>query len=94
MRAMEKEGAKGYWKRRVENYRESAKTQYVPPVLMAMACARIGDKKCAFEWLERGFQERDDLMVNLKVEPAFDGLHEDQRFPSPGLPRRNPIRKP
>jgi TolB-like protein/DNA-binding winged helix-turn-helix (wHTH) protein len=78
--AMAKDGAKGYWKRRVENYRESAKSEYVPPVLMAMACVRIGDKQCAFEWLERGFQERDDLMVNLKVEPVFDGLREDQRF--------------
>ena len=36
--------------------------------------------QCAFEWLEKGFQERDDLMINLKVEPAFDGLREDRRF--------------
>jgi TolB-like protein/DNA-binding winged helix-turn-helix (wHTH) protein len=80
MRAMTKGGAKGYWKRTVENYRESAKSGYVPPVLTAMACVRIGDKQCAFEWLEKGFQERDDLMINLKVEPVFDGLREDQRF--------------
>ncbi|MGC2764080.1 MAG: winged helix-turn-helix domain-containing protein [Candidatus Acidiferrum sp.] len=79
-RAMAKDGAKGYWKRRVENYRESAKSEYVPPVLMAMACVRIGDKQCAFEWLEKGFQERDDLMINLKVEPVFDGLRTDPRF--------------
>jgi serine/threonine-protein kinase len=45
-----------------------------------MACVRIGDKQCAFEWLEKGFQERDDLMINLKVEPVFDGLREDPRF--------------
>jgi hypothetical protein len=51
--AIAKDGAKGYCKRRVENYRESAKSQYVPPVMMAMACLRIGDKQCAFEWLEK-----------------------------------------
>ena len=78
--AMAKDGAKGYWRRKAENYRESAKTEYAPPVLTAMACVRIGDKQCAFEWLEKGFQERDDLMINLKVEPVFDGLREDQRF--------------
>ena len=50
------------------------------PGLAAMACVRIGDKQCAFEWLEKGFQERDDLMINLKVEPVFDGLRDDQRF--------------
>jgi tetratricopeptide (TPR) repeat protein len=79
-RAMATDGAKGYWRRKVENYKESAKPGYTPPVLTAMACVRIGDKQCAFEWLEKGFQERDDLMINLKVEPVFDGLREDQRF--------------
>jgi TolB-like protein/DNA-binding winged helix-turn-helix (wHTH) protein len=78
--AMAKDGAKGYWRRKVGNYKESAKSGYAPPVLTAMACVRIGDKQCALEWLEKGFQERDDLMVNLKVEPVFDGLREDQRF--------------
>jgi len=45
-----------------------------------MACVRIGDKQCAFEWLEKGFQERDDIMINLKVEPAFDPLRGEPRF--------------
>ena len=79
-RALAKDGAKGYWKRTVENYKESAKSGYAPPVLTAMACVRIGDKPCAFEWLEKGFQERDDMMINLKVEPVFDSLHADPRF--------------
>src|SRR5215469_2939128 len=79
-RAMAKDGAKGYWKRTVENYRRSATSGYVSSGLAAMACVRIGDKQCAFEWLEKGFQERDDLMINLKVDPVFDSLREDQRF--------------
>jgi TolB-like protein/DNA-binding winged helix-turn-helix (wHTH) protein len=79
-RAMAEQGERGYWRRKLQNYRESARSGYVPPVLTAMACVRTGDKQCAFEWLEKGFQERDDLMINLKVEPVFDGLQEDQRF--------------
>jgi tetratricopeptide (TPR) repeat protein len=75
-----KSGAKGYWKRTLENYKESAKSNYVPSVLVAEACVRVGDKECAFEWLERGFEERDDLMINLKVEPVFDSLRSDPRF--------------
>lgn len=78
--AMAKSGAQGYWRRTLENYRESAKSSYVPSVLVAEACVRVGDKECAFEWLERGFEERDDLMINLKVEPIFDGLRSDPRF--------------
>jgi tetratricopeptide (TPR) repeat protein len=78
--AMAKSGAQGYWRRTLENYRESAKSNYVSSVLVAEACMRVGDKECVFEWLERGFEERDDLMINLKVEPVFDSLHSDSRF--------------
>jgi TolB-like protein/DNA-binding winged helix-turn-helix (wHTH) protein len=78
--AMSKSGAQGYWRHTLENYRGAAKSKYVPPVLVAEACVRVGDKECAFEWLERGFEERDDLMINLKVEPVFDPLRSDPRF--------------
>jgi TolB-like protein/DNA-binding winged helix-turn-helix (wHTH) protein/Tfp pilus assembly protein PilF len=81
-----KSGPQGYWRRTLENYKESAKSNYVSPVLAAEACIRVGDKECAFEWLEKGFEERDDLMINLKVEPLFDSLHSDPRFQ--GLVRR------
>jgi TolB-like protein/DNA-binding winged helix-turn-helix (wHTH) protein len=79
-RAMAKSGAQGYWRQTLENFKESAKSGYAPPVLVAEACVRVGDKNCAFAWLEKGFQERDDLMINLKVEPVFYGLHSDPRF--------------
>jgi hypothetical protein len=78
--AFAKSGAQGYWRRTLENYKETAKSNYVEPVLVAEACARIGDKECTFEWLEKGFEERDDLMINLKVEPVLDSLHSDPRF--------------
>ena len=78
--ALSKSGAQGYWRRTLENYKESAKSSYVPSVMVAQACVRVGDKECAFEWLERGFQERDDLMIDLKVDPVFDGLRSDPRF--------------
>ena len=78
--AFAKSGARGYWKRTLENYKESAKSQYVPSVMVAEACVRVGDKECAFQWLEKGFQERDDLMINLKVEPIFDAIRSDPRY--------------
>ena len=48
--------------------------------MVAEACLRVGDKESALEWLEKGFEERDDLMVNLKVEPIFNGLRSNPRF--------------
>jgi TolB-like protein/DNA-binding winged helix-turn-helix (wHTH) protein len=78
--AFAKSGAQGYWRRKLENYKETAKSNYVEPLLVAEACVRTGDKECAFEWLEKGYEERDDLMINLKVEPVLDSLHSDPRF--------------
>jgi TolB-like protein/DNA-binding winged helix-turn-helix (wHTH) protein/Tfp pilus assembly protein PilF len=73
-------GARGYWRQTLEDYKESAKSAYVPSVLVAEACIRVADKECAFQWLEKGFEERDDLMINLKVEPVFDEIRSDPRF--------------
>jgi len=78
--AIAKSGATGYWRRTLENYKESAKSSYVPSVLVAATCVRVGDKECAFRWLEKGFDERDDLMINLKVEPVFDSIRTDPRY--------------
>jgi TolB-like protein len=78
--AIAKSGAQGYWRRTLENYKESAKSGYVPCVMVAEVCVRVGDKECAFRWLEKGFEERDDLMINLKVDPVFDGIRSDPRY--------------
>jgi TolB-like protein len=78
--AIANSGAQGYWRRTLENYKESARSHYVPSVLVAEACVRVGDKECAFKWLEKGLEERDDLMVNLKVEPVFDSIRSEPRF--------------
>ena len=40
----------------------------------------LGDKDKAFKWLEKGYQERSHMMVDLKVDPALDDLRSDPRF--------------
>jgi TolB-like protein/DNA-binding winged helix-turn-helix (wHTH) protein len=78
--AIAKSGAQGYWRRTLENYKASAKSNYVSSLMVAAACVRVGDKECAFRWLEKGIEERDDLMINLNVEPVFDGIRWDPRY--------------
>jgi tetratricopeptide (TPR) repeat protein len=78
--AFAKYGSQGYWRQAIQNYKQTAKSSYVAPALVAEACARIGDKECAFEWLEKGLNERDDLMINLNVDPPLKSLHSDPRF--------------
>lgn len=78
--AFEKSGPGGFWKRRLEEYRNAAKSQYVSNGMVAAACLRAGERECALESLEKAFHERDDLMINLNVDPVFDGIRTDPRF--------------
>jgi TolB-like protein/DNA-binding winged helix-turn-helix (wHTH) protein/tetratricopeptide (TPR) repeat protein len=73
-------GARGFWQASLEDYRRTAKSGYAPPVLVAGVYMRLGDKERALQWLDKGFQERDDLMINLNVDPVFDGIRTDPRF--------------
>jgi hypothetical protein len=42
--------------------------------------AAIGDRDRAFEWLEKALEERDPMMVYLRVHPRLDPLRGDPRF--------------
>jgi len=55
---------------------------YISPYGIALIYSGLGDKEETFNWLERGFQERADYLVFLKVDPRFDWLHADPRFAS------------
>jgi TolB-like protein/DNA-binding winged helix-turn-helix (wHTH) protein len=73
-------GAKGFWQASLEGYLRTAKSSYVPPVLVAGVYMRLGDKARALQWLEKGYQERDDLMIGLNVDPVFDASRSEPRF--------------
>jgi hypothetical protein len=46
----------------------------------------LRDNDQAFSWLEKAYVERSDFLLVLKVDPLFEGLHDDPRFG--GLVRR------
>jgi TolB-like protein/class 3 adenylate cyclase len=50
------------------------------PTAIAMIYARIGETDEAFAWLERGYRERDPLMVGMMARPEYDPLRSDPRF--------------
>lgn len=56
------------------------KQKYVPPEEIGAVYAALGQKDTAFQWLEQAYQVRSPSLVNLKVDPRFDGLRSDQRF--------------
>jgi TolB-like protein/DNA-binding winged helix-turn-helix (wHTH) protein/Tfp pilus assembly protein PilF len=60
--------------------RERGKRQYVCAYELAHAYVKLGNKKRAYEWLEKGKRERADCMVNLLVEPWMDPLRRDREY--------------
>jgi tetratricopeptide (TPR) repeat protein len=54
--------------------------QYVKPYFMAMSCVALERFDEAFEWFEKGLQERDQWYIWLGTEPKLDALRRDPRF--------------
>jgi TolB-like protein len=54
----------------------------VSPAGLAVVHGALGEADAAFPWLQRAYQERDDVLLWLKVHPVFDPLRADPRFPA------------
>ena len=54
--------------------------KYVSPTSIAAIYGALGDKNQAFVLLNKAFDERDSLLIMLKVEPMLDPLRSDPRF--------------
>src|SRR3989441_11466025 len=63
-----------------ELVRERAGPKYIAADDIAAVYIGLGETDGAFAWLQRACEERATALVNLKVEPAFDGLRGDRRF--------------
>jgi TolB-like protein/Tfp pilus assembly protein PilF len=57
-----------------------SRRRYVCAYEVAHAYVKLGDKEQAFQWLEKGKQQRADCMVWLLTEPWMDPLRSDRRY--------------
>jgi tetratricopeptide (TPR) repeat protein len=56
----------------LEELTTQRRTTYVPPSAMALAYRGLGEAEQVLEWLERGVEERDLMIVsNIKAEPLL-----------------------
>jgi serine/threonine-protein kinase len=53
---------------------------YVPSMEVAQIYLGLGDRDNAFRWLDRAYEERDDLLLRLGFFPLFDGIRDDPRY--------------
>ncbi|HEU5163858.1 MAG TPA: hypothetical protein VFV54_11970, partial [Thermoanaerobaculia bacterium] len=64
----------------LRDLKRSARRQYVDPYDFARIEIALGEKEAALDDLERAFQMRSNLMMNLKVDPALDPIRDTPRF--------------
>jgi len=50
------------------------------PYDLAKVSHALGDEEGAFAWLDVAYNERDETLVALRVEPEWDNLRSDPRF--------------
>jgi TolB-like protein/DNA-binding winged helix-turn-helix (wHTH) protein/Flp pilus assembly protein TadD len=81
-KAFASRGARGYWETLLEFSKtsENPPEAYVNTFEVAMLYARLGEKDKAFASLEQSYSERQLMMTELGIEPAFDSLRADPRF--------------
>jgi len=64
----------------IDDLKERSKRTYVSPSTIAFIYGGLGEMKQAFVWLDKAYDERDSLLILLKIEPTFDPLRSDPRF--------------
>jgi TolB-like protein/Flp pilus assembly protein TadD len=75
----------------LEDLRRLASPREPSPFLVALIYVGLEDKDRAFEWLEKALEARSWELPLLKVDPIFETVRADRRFPALldrlGLPR-------
>jgi tetratricopeptide (TPR) repeat protein len=67
--------------KRLDRLTEKVKRgEFVPAAELARAYVRLGNREQALVWLERAFEERSRLVLEITVDPVFDTLRSDVRF--------------
>jgi tetratricopeptide (TPR) repeat protein len=59
---------------------EHATHRRLDPAWIGLVHGVLGDQQQAFDWLEKAFHARSELLLFLKVDPKFDNLRSHPRF--------------
>jgi tetratricopeptide (TPR) repeat protein len=73
-------GRRGEANQVLEDLLEQAKKAYVPSVLLANLFFVLGEKDEGFNCLNKGYEERDSTILEIKADPVFDSVRSDPRF--------------
>jgi tetratricopeptide (TPR) repeat protein len=81
VRAYAKLGKRNEAQKRLDEVIELSKnSRHAQSYYIAAMYAELGEKDQAFAWLQKAYDERDDFLLVIRVDPSFDGLRSDPRF--------------
>jgi tetratricopeptide (TPR) repeat protein len=60
--------------------KDKRRREYVRPYILTEDYAALGEKNEAMDWLEKAYEERDDWINWIKVDPNLDELRSEPRF--------------
>jgi TolB-like protein/DNA-binding winged helix-turn-helix (wHTH) protein len=93
--AFQQSAEKGYWRKTLEFCQEAAKQRrkfaapsgygfcdYIQDLHVALLHVRLGEFDAAFQSLETAYTKHDSEIINLNVDPQWDGIRSDPRFQS------------
>jgi tetratricopeptide (TPR) repeat protein len=75
-----KSGWRGVLQEGLRALLETAKTEPVPPFVIATFYAKLGQKDEAMEWLEKAYERRDFRLMMIGISFDFDSMRSDPRF--------------
>ena len=81
-RAYAQGGAHGFVRWQLNRRLMQLKSHYVSPVELASYYAQLGDKERTLALLEEGYQQHSVNILWIQDDPAYDFLHNDERFRS------------
>jgi tetratricopeptide (TPR) repeat protein len=73
-------GFKGVLQWKLEIAKKRAEKSYVSPVDVARLYALMGDSEKALAQLQEAYRQRATALLWMQDDPAFDGLHKDERY--------------
>jgi DNA-binding winged helix-turn-helix (wHTH) protein/TolB-like protein len=74
-------GWNGFLEKQLELQNRRPKIDPPAPWFYANHYTRLGRKEEAFLWLERSFEAGESGNLQLKIDPLYDGLRDDPRYP-------------
>lgn len=60
--------------------KQLSRNRFVSPYDIALIYVGLGEKEKAFEWLEKAYESRSEMLVWSKIDPMLDALRTDSRF--------------